>query len=231
VRPPGRGGVDAAREAYLARGWDRPERVVTVRNGITDAPQPGDGAAVRAQLGLGPDDLVVTMLSVLRPGKGHEAAFAAAAALREQVPALRLLVAGDGPDRARLEAEAAGLGAPAVFAGHRTDVMAVLDATDVLPASEPLRRVPHGAPGGHGRVRADRRERRRRDPEIVQDGATGTLVPVGSPGAVLAEALQPLLTDPARRGAWGAAGRRRFEAEFTAPRWAQRLRALYEEVP
>jgi glycosyltransferase involved in cell wall biosynthesis len=219
---------DAARAAYLARGWDRPERVVTVRNGITDAPRAGAGAAVRAGLGLGPDDLVVTMLSVLRPGKGHEAAFAAVAALRAQVPALRLLVAGDGPDRARLEAQAAGLGDAVAFAGHRTDAMGVLDATDVLlhpslfdafptalleamAASVP---VVASAVGGI--------------PEIVQDGVTGTLVPVGSSGGVLAGALGPLLTDPARRRAQGAAARQRFQAEFTAPRWAGRLRTLYD---
>jgi glycosyltransferase involved in cell wall biosynthesis len=205
--------------------------VVTVRNGITDAPQPGDGAAVRAQLGLTPDDLVVTMLSVLRPGKGHEAAFAATAALREQVPALRLLVAGDGPDRARLEAEAAGLGAPAVFAGHRTDVMAVLDATDVLLHPSLFDAFPTALLEGMAASVPIVASAVGGIPEIVEDGVTGTLVPVGSPGAVLAGALQPLLTDPARRGAWGAAGRRRFEAEFTAPRWAQRLRALYESVP
>jgi glycosyltransferase involved in cell wall biosynthesis len=67
-------------------------------------------------------------------------------------------------------------------------------------------------------------------PEIVVDGEGGVLVPAPPSAGPVAEALGQLLEDPARRAAMGAAARRTFEERFTAERWAQRLRALYEEA-
>jgi glycosyltransferase involved in cell wall biosynthesis len=53
--------------------------------------------------------------------------------------------------------------------------------------------------------------------EQIEDGVTGRLVPRGDAGA-LAEALIELASDPERRAAWGAAGRRRIEANFQEKR-------------
>lgn len=223
---------DAAREAYLRRRWDSPDRVVTVHNGVRDGVAGARGAQVRRDLGLAPDDIVVTMLSVLRPGKGHRAAFDAVCRLAA-APAtsrVRLLVLGDGPLRAELTAGAAPLGDRVVLAGHRDDVPAVLAATDVLlhpseqdafptalleaaAASVP---VVASAVGGI--------------PEIVQSGRTGVLVPAPADGAVLAQALADVLTDPDRRAHMAVAARRRYEEHFAAEAWARRLRSVYEQV-
>ena len=62
-------------------------------------------------------------------------------------------------------------------------------------------------------------------PEVVIDGETGFLVPPGTPTA-LANALLRLVRDPALREAFGEAGRRRIEQEFSA----QRMTAEYIEV-
>jgi len=221
---------DAAREAFLAQTGERPERVVTVRNGVLADPAPGAGTAVRAQLGIDAGDTVVGMLSVLRGGKGHEQALDALRELLPQHPRLRLLIAGDGEGRGALEQAAADLGPAVVFAGFRDDAMATLDAVDVL--LHPSRfdafptalleamsaRVPVVATAVGG------------IPEIVRDGETGTLIDPEAGGAEIAAGLRPLLDDPALRGRFGAAGRARYEAEFTAADWARRSRALYDEV-
>ncbi|HEV3002596.1 MAG TPA: glycosyltransferase family 4 protein [Solirubrobacteraceae bacterium] len=221
---------DAAREAYLATGWDRPEHVVTVHNGIPGRARRGAGAAVRAELGLAPEDVVVTTLGVLREGKGHDVAIAAVAELRERFPALRLLVLGEGPERAAIERLAAPLGDRVVLAGQRGDVMEVLDATDVLLHPTRIDAFPTALLEAAAASLPVVSTRVGGVPEIVADGTTGVLVaPPPSAGAVAA-ALARLLEDPALRARMGAAGRRTFEERFTAEAWAHRLRALYEEA-
>ena len=66
-------------------------------------------------------------------------------------------------------------------------------------------------------------------PEVVADGETGLLVPVGEPEA-LAAALNALLGDPDRAGAMGQAGRKRAVAEFGWPAIAAQTAELYAEL-
>jgi glycosyltransferase involved in cell wall biosynthesis len=65
--------------------------------------------------------------------------------------------------------------------------------------------------------------------EIVLDGETGLLVPPGDPAA-LAAALVALFADPERTRAMGAAGRLRYEREFTARAFERRLAPVLEEL-
>ncbi|MDQ5809099.1 MAG: glycosyltransferase family 4 protein, partial [Actinomycetota bacterium] len=192
--------------------------------------RPGAGAGVRAELGLGPDDVVVTMLAVLREGKGHDVAIEAVAALRDRFPRLRLLVLGEGPHRAEIERMAAPLGDRVLLAGQRNDVMDVLDATDVLLHPTRIDALPtsliEAAAAGVPVVATDVGG----VPEIVVDGEGGLLVPNPPSAGPVADALARLLEDDGARAAMGAAARRAFEERFTAERWAQRLRALYEEA-
>jgi glycosyltransferase involved in cell wall biosynthesis len=219
----------AARIAYLEQRWDRPGHVVIVHNGVAAQWRPGAGRALRAELGLQPDDLVAAMVTVLRPGKGHEVAAAALAQLRDVHPRLRLLVAGDGPGRAEVARALAPLGPVAVMAGHRDDVGAVLDASDVLihptrvdafPTTL-LEAMAAGLPVVATAVGGI--------PEIV-DRSSGLLLDPPAAPAALAAALDALLTDPELRRRMGEAGRRRYAEQFSAERWAGRLRALYDEV-
>ncbi len=67
-------------------------------------------------------------------------------------------------------------------------------------------------------------------PEVVADGETGLLVPPGDAPA-LAAAMIRLAEDPALRLAMGEAGRRRYEALFTAERAAEAWLAGLEAQP
>lgn len=221
---------EAARAAYLGSGADRPDRVVVVRNGIAGVARPGTGRGVRVELGIAPEELVVAMVSSLRPEKAHDVAFAAVGQLLERFPALRLLVVGDGPLRNEVARAARPLGDRALLAGHRDDVMAVLDAADVL--LHPSRHdalpttiieamacsVPVVATDVGG------------IPELVTDGVSGVLVDAPPSASALARELASLLRDPARRRALATAGRERFEREFTAAAWVRRVRAVYDGV-
>jgi glycosyltransferase involved in cell wall biosynthesis len=66
-------------------------------------------------------------------------------------------------------------------------------------------------------------------PEVIADGETGVLVPPGDARAI-ADAVQSLLLDPARRSAMGAAGVRRIESLFSWRVCAEKTAALYEDV-
>ncbi|HYV15725.1 MAG TPA: glycosyltransferase family 4 protein [Conexibacter sp.] len=221
---------DAARAAYLETGWDTPRHVVTVHNGIAVAPPRTGPAELRAQLGLAPDALVATMVTVLRPGKGHEVAVEVVRRLRERFPQLQLLIAGDGPALPDVRRLIEPLGEAALLLGHRTDVVELLGASDVLlhPTSMdafPTVLLEAGAVGlpvlatAVGGI-----------PEIVRDGETGLLVAAPPSADAVAPALERLLADAELRARLGAAARARFEADFTAERWAQRLRTVYDAV-
>jgi len=66
-------------------------------------------------------------------------------------------------------------------------------------------------------------------PEVVADGETGLLRPVGDVGG-MAEAAAALLGDDERRCRMGEAARRRAGSEFSQTEMVGRYRALYERV-
>ena len=221
---------ESARTAYLDGNRDRPEHVVVVHNGIGDQARPGSGRHVRRELGLDPADLVVTMLSTLRPEKNFEGAIGAVASLGNDFPAVRLVIAGTGPYEAAVRERAAALGPSVLVVSHREDVMSLLDATDVvlqpsyfdafpttlLEASAAS--VPAVATATGGIV------------EIVEHGVTGVLVPPPPTPEALSSALAPLLRSRELRLQLGREARQRFERRFTARRWAEQLRAVYEQA-
>jgi glycosyltransferase involved in cell wall biosynthesis len=67
-------------------------------------------------------------------------------------------------------------------------------------------------------------------PEIVEDGREGILVPAPPTPTSVADAIRTLILDPRRRDELADAGRRRYEASFTADLFTARTRALYESV-
>jgi glycosyltransferase involved in cell wall biosynthesis len=221
---------DAARRSYLEAGWDRPDHVVTVHNGIAPTAPSATRAQVREQLGLAPDALVVALVSVLRPGKGHDVLAEVTRRLRDRFPQLKVLIIGDGPSLPDVRELVAPLGDAAMLLGHRGDVLELLGASDVLlhPTSMDafptvlLEAAAMGVPALATAVGGI--------PEIVEDGTTGMLVSAPPTADGFSGPLETLLADAELRARLGDAAHQRFESEFTASRWAQRLRDLYEQM-
>jgi glycosyltransferase involved in cell wall biosynthesis len=219
-----------ARQVYLEHGWARADQIVTVHNGIDVEAAPGAGADVRRELGLEPDDLVVGMVSALRPEKGHDVAIELIRMLRPRFQNLRLLVVGRGDLTEKIRSDSGDLGDAVVMAGIRHDVMRVFDACDVclqpsradafpttvieaMAASVPVLAT---AVGGI--------------PEIVTDGRTGILVPAPPSASAFAAPLERLLREPAQRGALASAGRAEYECRFTTAPWVAGTKAVYDSV-
>jgi glycosyltransferase involved in cell wall biosynthesis len=216
----------------LARGWiertgDSQGHVVTMHSGSSRAPRPGAGRAVREELGLGPEEFVVAMLSWLHPLKRHADAIEAVGRLLPEAPGIRLLIVGEGPEEERLRLLAARRAPGTVFAGYRDDVMELLDAADLLLHPSRMEGLPitlleamaAGVPILATRVGGI--------PELVEDGVTGSLVEAPASADALAAELARLRADRALRDRLAAGARRRFEERFTAERWALRMRDLY----
>ena len=126
--------------AWLRATGFPPARIAVVANGIdTEAlapPGPAARQAARLALGCAPDDVVVAVVARIDPMKDHATfldGFAAALAVR---PALRALLAGDGPPAlvAALRDRAARLG----IAARVTWLGAVPDTTGVYRAADLL---------------------------------------------------------------------------------------------
>jgi glycosyltransferase involved in cell wall biosynthesis len=207
-----------------------PAKIEVVVNAIV-TPEPSPDADVRAELGIAPDALVIGTVCMLRPQKALEVLLEAVPAVREQHPGIVVLIAGDGPERDRLEAMSQQLGIEDAvrFAGMRSDVADVLRAFDVwiscsdyegtslavmeaMDASLPIVATRVGG-----------------TPDLIDDGVHGLLVePRDSPA--LANAVNELLDDRERASAFGRAARARRRTEFDIAATARRVGELYERL-
>ncbi len=167
-------------------------------------------------------------LGRLVPQKGLDLAVQALPAIRASHPKAVLVIAGEGPERERLEAlgRARGLADALFLPGRAGDVAALLEQADVL--------VHPSRWEGFGLVLLEAMLAARpivatnvsSIPEIVVDGETGFLVPRNTPGA-LADAVVRVLDAP---GTLGAAGRARALEHFSADAMARRTAEVYEEA-
>jgi glycosyltransferase involved in cell wall biosynthesis len=219
-----------------ARGV-RARRFLTVFDGIdVTAQQAGKGAAVRRELGIPPEAPLVGIVGHIQPWKGQVLAVEAVARARRAHPELRCLVVGGVHRRgaayaARLQARIAApdLDGHVVLAGARRDVLACMEAMDVVLHTsdrEPFGRVLIEAMAAARPVIAPREG----GPlVIVAEGETGLLVPPRDPDA-LAAAIVELLVDPARRAAMGRAARARVERLFDIREHARAMERVFDQV-
>jgi glycogen synthase len=180
------------------------------------------------------DDLGRYVLTVGRlvQQKGLDTLLDAFARTRDRLDGRRLVIAGEGPDRAKLEARAAELGIadtvvflglvsraslPALFAAADAFVLASrreafgLVALEAMAAGVPLVATTVGGV-----------------PEIATDGQSGLLVAPGDPDA-LGAALVRLLSEPDLRSLLAEGGRARAR-EHSWARAVDAYEALYREV-
>lgn len=202
-----------------------PGKLVVIHYGL-DAPPPGWGGNPEVELPEGAR--VLLGIGRLAEQKGYETAVRALPQILAAEPGAVLVVLGEGPERARLEALARELGVAdaVVLPGRAGDVAAWLERAELFvhPCRWEgfglvlLEAMLAGLPVVASEVSAV--------PEIVAGGETGLLVPPGEPDP-LARAVTSVLADAARRAAMGKAGRTRAHERFSVARMAERTLEVY----
>lgn len=214
-------------DSHLDRGVARQS---VVRNGICP-PQPSSSSvALRAELGLPPEALVVLTVARQAAQKGLDVLVSAAPAVLKANPDVRFVLVGSGPERAALQIEIAERNLNNSFAlpGSRDDIADFLDMADlfVLPShfeGLPLALLEAMAAGvpvvatAIGGV-------------IEAIGAQHPfLVPPGDPAALAGAIIDALGQSSARAAATEAAAAR-FASQFTAERMAAETAAIYASL-
>jgi sugar transferase (PEP-CTERM/EpsH1 system associated) len=216
----------------------RPDRVHQIYNGVDSARfRPRDGGNPLAEFpgGLPEDAFVVGAVGRMVEVKDQLTLVDAFAELLGERPdlrrRLRLVIVGDGPMRARCAERLASAGAAelAWLPGKRADVAELMRGMDlfVLPSlgegisNTILEAMACGLPVAATRVGGN--------PELVEDGRTGTLFPVGGRTA-LARAMARYADDRAMARAQGETARREVEARFTIDVMVRGYCELYDRA-
>lgn len=220
-------GIDPARVVYIPNGIDVAE--FTVSQAREDAPRPLLGSFAP------PGTILIGAVGRLDPVKDHAGLLVAFKLLCETLPdlhgRLRLIIAGEGPQRSALEAQIIELGLQkqVCLLGNRDDVPAILAEFDVFALSS----IGEGMPGVLLEAMAAGLPVVATDvggvSEVVSRGVTGSLVPAGNPAA-LTQALSDYVLDEPLRVRHGSAGRRIAEGRFSLDHMLSAYTTLYDEL-
>lgn len=214
----------AVRTRLLSSGL-RPEQVQIIPNGILlpDLPLPELASPERP--------LTIGLVGRLSPEKGIDIFIRAAAAVLRDRPSARFVIAGDGPERSRLQdlvreldvqQQVSLLGRCDDMASFylSLDMLIISSHTEGLPMAL-LEGMAYGVPVVATRVGDI--------PSVLDEERTGKLVAPGDPTA-LAAAINELLSDGSRRRAMGANARERVAAEFSATAMSDRYVQIYRDA-
>ena len=224
------------RRIYLREGIGEPQAYETIYSGmpLDEYLEAGEmsefeRARVRREIGLEPRHQVVAMAARLEPRKGHLYLFEAVSRLRTRHPDMRVLILGDGAERAALEARASALGIADIvrFLGHRLDLPRILAASDISVLTSLWEGLPRvlvqSAAAGKPILTFDVEGAW----EVVRDGHNGFIVPTRDVEA-FGHRLDLLLCDRARCRAMGLSGRDQVSQAWTVETMLDRLDVLYQ---
>lgn len=222
----------AAAELAIQRHPRIAGKIRVIRNGVEliDPISDPRRQALRQSLGVAETDLVIGCVANYREVKQHGLLIRAFADLARLHPHTRLILVGEGPLRPQIEAQLVELGLERRVRVHGTalDPRPLYEAFDVvvqasrsegmpnvvLEAAAASRPIVATAAGGTG--------------EIVIDGQTGLLVPVGDASA-LTIALDRVVSDRELRRRLGPAARSHVERAFGMDRFVSEWADLYED--
>lgn len=214
----------------LSRKIVRPtQRSTVIRSGFdleAFRAEMAGGPALRATLGLRPEDEVLVSVANLKPQKDPLTLVAAMALLHQRRPGAVMLYAGDGELRGAVEAEIQrrALGGCFRLLGWRRDIPALIAAGDVVVLSSIYEGLPRSAVQAVLAERPFVGTRVDGTPEIIRHGKNGYLVEPKDPEALagaMEQALRLRPVDPEDR---------RLVQAWDAKTMVREQEQLYEEL-
>jgi glycosyltransferase involved in cell wall biosynthesis len=189
----------------------------------------------RDKLGVSKGAPLIVCVSAIDPRKGLHFLLEAAPMVSQEMRGARFLVAGDIQDRVYYrslvkERAKRGLDSRVIFVGHRNDIAEILSASDVSI---------NCSTKGEGLTGAMRESLAMEkpvvctatsgNPELVQDGETGWLVPPGD-AAALAGAIVEVLQNPREAKRRARAGRKKVERLCSADTRCRHMESIYRAL-
>lgn len=224
-------GVRAALGEWLPELNAKMQVVPNTVNGASTPPDPEAVAALRAKLGIHEEERVVLYAGRLVPDKGPDVLLLAAAHLSQQAQRpVRFLLAGDGPLRAGLEAQARSLSSEGpvrvTYLGMRADLPALLGLADLVALPSRWEGLPMFLLEAMAAGKAVLGSNVGGIPDGIEHDVSGWLVPPEDPAA-LARGLDCLLARPELRQRLGSGARRAFVERFSPEIAIQALLGVY----
>jgi glycosyltransferase involved in cell wall biosynthesis len=169
-------------------------------------------AAVREELGVPDDELLVLTVANLRPEKGYDVLLDAARTIGDRHLPVRFIAVGRGPlaDELAARHRDLDLGERFRFLGERSDVIRLLVGCDVFVLPSRQEGLPVTLMEATSTGTAIVASAVGGVPQVITDGVDGLLVPPGDPGA-LADAVERVVTDPDLRRRLGEGAIRRSD--------------------
>lgn len=185
----------------------------------------------RMRLGLSQEDYAIASIGRLVTEKGHEYLFEAIKLMILKYPSLKVLVAGDGPEKQRLIHKVKHLGVQKniIFLGARNDIAEILSASDLFVLSSTKEAFPisilEAMAVGRPVVATDVGG----VSELISNEKTGFVVPPRNSQA-LADAIAKLVNNKNAAAEMAEAGKRRIKESFTLRQWLGNIENLYTDL-
>jgi glycosyltransferase involved in cell wall biosynthesis len=186
---------------------------------------------MRASLGYAAEHIVVGTVACLKAQKAPLDFVRTAAGVCAENDRVRFFIAGDGPLRPQVKQliDELGLQDKVVLLGWRRDVVELLHAMDIFLLTSLFEGLPRAILQAMAAGVAVVATAVDGTPEVVEDRATGLLIPAGAPSDAADRVLE-LAGDAHLRHALSDAARKRLSIEFEITQMVQTLEALYLEA-
>jgi len=223
---------NAVKNKYIKMAKIKPKKIVTIYNGIDlkKFQLSEDKIITRKKLGLSIDDTIIGYAAKMRPERNHLALIKSIAILEKKYPKIKLLLAGDGPEKNNLMqlSEKLGIADNVTFLGQRNDIPQILNSLDIFISPSQyegmsvaiLEAMGIGLPIIASDIEPNR--------ELIEENKDGILVDQNQP-SLIAEKIKLLLDNPIIIKKLAIAAKHKIKL-FSLEKTVSELDKLYKQI-